>query len=64
MNFYICPKSKIGCTDSEIGNEMRIPFEVSIDPFYTPINQSVLEKSIQQLEAGKGKQHDIIEVDE
>jgi DNA-damage-inducible protein J len=47
----------------KLGNEMRIPFEVSVDPFYSPINQSVLEKSIQQLNAGKGKQHDIIEVD-
>lgn len=47
----------------KLGNEMRIPFEVSVDPFYNPVNQSVLEKSIQQLNAGKGKQHDIIEVD-
>ncbi len=47
----------------KLGNEMRIPFEVSVDPFYNPANQSVLEKSIQQLNAGKGKQHDIIEAD-
>ena len=47
----------------KLGNEMRIPFEVSVDPFYNPVNQSVLEKSIQQLNEGKGKRHDIIEVD-
>lgn len=48
----------------KLGNEMRIPFEVSVDPFYNPENQRVLEKSIQQLNAGKGKKHDLIEVDD
>ena len=48
----------------KLGNEMRIPFEVSVDPFYSPENQRVLEKSIRQLESGKGKQHELIEVDE
>jgi len=48
----------------KLGNEMRIPFEVSVDPFYSPENQRVLEKSIQQLNAGKGKKHDLIEVDD
>ena len=46
----------------KLGNEMRIPFEVSVDPFYSPENQRALEKSIRQLEAGKGKRHDLIEV--
>ena len=48
----------------KLGNEMRIPFEVSVDPFYNPENQRVLEKSIQQLNAGKVKKHDLIEVDD
>ncbi len=39
----------------KLGNEMRIPFEVSVDPFYTPENQKILEESIRQLESGKGK---------
>ena len=43
-------------------HEMRIPFEVSVDPFYSPANQQVLEESIRQLESGKGKKHDLIEV--
>ena len=47
----------------KLGNEMRIPFEVSVDPFYNPENQRVLEKSIQQLNAGKGTVHDLIEVE-
>ena len=40
---------------------MRIPYEVLIDPFYGPSNQKVLEKSIRQFEAGKGKQHKLVE---
>ena len=47
----------------KLGNEMRIPFEVSVDPFYSPTNQKVLEESIRQLEAGKGTRHELIEVD-
>ena len=47
----------------KLGNEMRIPFEVSADPFYSPENMTVLEKSIKQLDAGKGKKHELIEVD-
>ncbi len=46
----------------KLGNEMRIPFDVSVEPFYNPANQKVLEASIQQLESGKGTQHDLIEV--
>ncbi|WP_029201850.1 type II toxin-antitoxin system RelB/DinJ family antitoxin [Oribacterium sp. NK2B42] len=45
----------------KLGNEMRIPFEVSVDPFYSPENQRVLERSIQQLNAGKGTVHDLID---
>ena len=44
----------------KLGNEMRIPFEVSVDPFYSSANQKVLEKSIRQLDAGKGKKHELI----
>jgi DNA-damage-inducible protein J len=47
----------------KLGNEMRIPFEVSVDPFYTPFNQKVLAESIDQLKAGRGTVHDIIEAD-
>ena len=48
----------------KLGNEMRIPFEVSVDPFYNSANQRVLEESINQLRAGKGRVHDLIEEDE
>ncbi len=33
--------------------EKRIPFDVSIDPFYSESNMKALEKSIKQLEEGK-----------
>lgn len=48
----------------KLGNEMRIPFKVSADPFYSNENKKILHESIRQLNEGKGKQHDIIEVDE
>ena len=44
-------------------NEQRIPFEVSVDPFYSEANMTRLRKSIDQLNAGEGKEHELIEVD-
>lgn len=40
----------------------RIPFEIAADPFYSESNQAHLRKAIADLEAGKGKLHDVIEV--
>ena len=48
----------------KLGNEMRIPFEVAVDPFYRPENQAVLMRSIRQLEEGRAKKHDLVEADE
>ena len=44
--------------------EKRIPFEVSIDPFYSESNMAHLHRGVEALNAGKGVEHDIIEVDE
>lgn len=33
--------------------EKRIPFEVSIDPFYSESNMKAIEKSVKQLKEGK-----------
>ncbi len=43
--------------------EQRIPFEItgSDDPFYSIKNQIRLHESIQQLESGKGTEHELIE---
>jgi len=44
--------------------EQRIPFEImgSDDPFYSVKNQTRLKAGMEQLEAGKGVPHDLIEV--
>lgn len=33
------------------------------DPFYNPVNQAHLKKSVQELKDGKGKIHELIEDD-
>lgn len=42
--------------------QSKIPFETSADPFYSEENQDHLCKAIADLEAGKGKVHELIEV--
>ena len=42
--------------------ERRIPFEVSADPFYSESNLRFLREGLAQLNAGKGTEHEIIEV--
>lgn len=44
--------------------ERRISFEVSVDPFYSESNMAHLRRGVEALNAGKGVEHDIIEVDE
>jgi DNA-damage-inducible protein J len=46
--------------------EQRIPFEIigSDEPFYSIKNQTRLRESINQLESGKGTEHDLIEADD
>ena len=38
----------------KLGREKRIPFEVSVDPFYSPENMDRLRKSVAQMEATGG----------
>lgn len=47
----------------KLGNEMRIPFEVSADPFAGNAYNDRLHKAIQQVRSGHGVEHDLIEVD-
>lgn len=42
----------------KLGNEMRIPFEVAVDPFYSNKNRDILEKTIRQLKQGHGAEHE------
>lgn len=48
----------------KMSRERRIPFEVSVDPFYSESNMEHLRRGVVALNAGKGKEHDIVEVDE
>ena len=43
--------------------EKKLPFEIKLDPFYSSENIKRLEKSVQQLKKGKGKEHKLIEAD-
>jgi DNA-damage-inducible protein J len=43
--------------------EKRIPFEINqvADPFYSTSNQTYVLKSVNELKAGKGQAHELIE---
>lgn len=47
----------------KVGREKRIPFEVSVDPFYSESNMAHLRRGIAALNAGKGVAHEPIEVE-
>ena len=45
----------------KVGREHRIPFEVSMDPFYSENNVAHLRRGVTALNTGLGVVHDIIE---
>lgn len=49
----------------KVGREKRIPFDVSVDPFYSQNNMRYLEQVMGDIREGKAHfaQHDLIEVD-
>ena len=47
----------------KVANEKRIPFEITADPFYSESNMAHLRRGIAALNAGKGVEHEPIEVD-
>ena len=49
----------------KVSREKRIPFEVSVDPFYSENNMRYLESIMRDISAGKAHfaDHDLIEVD-
>lgn len=48
----------------KMGNEQRIPFEVSADPFYSAENMAELERRVADAKAGRNMhEHELIEVD-
>jgi DNA-damage-inducible protein J len=48
---------------AKVVSEQRIPFEISVDPFYNSANQKRLEEAVARLNEGKGKEHNIVEVE-
>ena len=50
----------------KMSRERRIPFDVSVDPFYSPANISYLEGIVADMKSGRAKfeEHELIEVDE
>lgn len=46
--------------------ENRIPFEITQarEPFFSEPNMAYVKKSVQELRAGKGTAHELIEVDD
>ena len=49
----------------KVGREHRIPFDVSVDPFYSESNIKEIKRRIESVRSGKStlKEHDLIEVD-
>jgi len=48
---------------TKVSREKRIPFEISADPFYSEENIRRIQTAVSNLNAGKGVEHDLIEVD-
>lgn len=50
----------------KVAREKRIPFELSLDPFYSESNIRYLEGMMDDIKSGKAKfsQHDLIEVED
>ena len=48
----------------KMAREKRIPFDVSVDPFYSESNIAHLMRGIEQLDAGKGLVRELIEVED
>lgn len=44
----------------KVGRERRIPFEVSIDPFYSEENLAHLRRSVASLNEGHGVTHELV----
>lgn len=43
----------------KVGREKRIPFEISVDPFYSEENMARLKKAINDLNNGNGTVHQV-----
>jgi len=46
---------------AKVSREKRIPFEVTVDPFYSEENMERIRRGIEALNAGKGVEHELKE---
>lgn len=44
----------------KVAREKRIPFDVAIDPFYSPANMAHLRRGVRALNAGQGEAHELL----
>lgn len=60
-SFHECSVHRL----QKVGREKRIPFEVSVDPFYSDSNIRYLENIVRDIKDGKAHfaEHDLIEED-
>ncbi|MBQ8173284.1 MAG: type II toxin-antitoxin system RelB/DinJ family antitoxin [Mailhella sp.] len=66
IDFGMTPSTAVNVFVKTLVRERRIPFEIAAprDPFYSESNMKRLRESIQQIEAGKGTPHELIEADD
>ena len=65
--FFFCltTSAAINMYVKAVLRERRIPFEIKQeDPFFSEENQAYVLKSVQELRAGKGTAHELIETDD
>jgi DNA-damage-inducible protein J len=51
-NVGLTPTGAINLFATTVVNQQRIPFEITIDPFYSEANKTILKKGITELEKG------------
>ena len=50
---------------TKVANEQRIPFEVSVDPFYSDSHIATLERRVADMKAGRNShEHELVAVDD
>ena len=66
VDFGMTPSTAVNVFVKTLVRERRIPFEIAAprDPFFCEAIMKRLRESIQQIEAGRGSPHELIEVDD
>lgn len=66
LTFVLQKLATINLFVKAVLRENRIPFDITQapDPFFSESNMAYVKKSVQELRAGKGKAHELIEVDD